>query len=333
MDKVADPIDGRPEKIDNLILNLPHRLPGPSSIADTGLSEDFLTELAVKHIFYLGNFRMRDLCEKMLLPAWIIEPLIQKLRDEKFCEVKGGTGFQSASYQFSVTADGRRRALEYLEKCLYTGPAPVSLEQYSRVVAGQSVSGISVNEKDIIAAFSEYVVGKRIVDQLGAAVNSGRSIFLYGPAGNGKTVLAEALGGVLRDTVYIPYSIAVDNSVIRVFDPITHVPACDDGPDYDRRWVRCRRPVVLTGGELTLEMLDLEYNPVYRFYEAPFQLKANGGLLIIDDFGRQLVRPRDLLNRWVVPLERKADFLTLHTGQKFEVPFDELVVFSTNLAP
>ena len=310
-------------------------LPQPPATAEaTGLSKEFLAELALKQVFYLGTFTIPELSERLKLPHNIITGIVQDMRQSKFCEVKGGSAYQSVTYSFSVTAEGRNRAMELLEKNSYVGPAPVPLQDYWMMAERNTVRNVRLSRADMERAFSPYVIQERLFDQFGAAVNSGKSMFVYGPAGNGKTVLAEALGRVMEEVVCIPHAVAVERELIRVYDPVNHRTA-DDGAhgNYDQRWVLCKRPVVMVGGELTLKMLDLDFNPIHKFYEAPLQMKANGGVFIIDDFGRQMIRPRDLLNRWIVPLERRSDFLTLHTGKKFEIPFDELVIFATNLEP
>lgn len=322
--------------------------PAPATVDDTGLHPDFIAELALKVIFYLGNFNIFDVSDKLMLPINIVDAALQTLRQEKFCEVKGGTGYESTTYLYTITGAGRQRAMELLEKNHYVGPAPVTLEDYTRMCEFQTIKNMYVSEEEIKKAFSPYVISEQLFNQIGPAVNSGKSIFLYGPAGNGKTTIAEAVGSLMGEDIYIPHAVSVEREIIRVYDPINHKPAQEeptgegggrggrsDGQDkeYDHRWVLCKRPVVLVGGELTLGMLDLDFNPISRYYEAPFQMKANGGVFIIDDFGRQMVRPRDLLNRWIVPLERRTDFLALHTGKKFEVPFDQLVIFSTNIEP
>jgi len=312
-----------------------HRPRVPASVQDTGLTLDHISELALKIIFLLNSFRLADVCARLRLPAGIVDEAIQSLRRDKLCEVKGGTGYESISYTYSVTSQGRQRARELMEKSRYAGPAPVALDEYTRMFEYQSARNSQVSEAELMKALSPYVINERLFAQLGPAVNSGKSIFLYGPAGNGKTVIAEALGTLLGEDIYIPHAVCVDDEIIRIYDPISHKPAAGEGADgdHDQRWVLCKRPMVLVGGELTLGMLDLDFNPATNYYEAPFQMKANGGVLIIDDFGRQMVRPRDLLNRWIVPLERRADFLTLHTGKKFDIPFEMLVIFSTNIEP
>jgi predicted ATPase with chaperone activity len=217
----------------------------------------------------------------------------------------------------------------------YAGPAPVSLQSYVEQARAQSVRHIEVHEPDIERAFAHLVLNKNTLRQIGTAINSGGSIFLYGSTGAGKTTIAETLSQVFaHDRVWIPYAVEIDGQIIVVYDPLIHrsVPAADS-PKCDARWVLCQRPTVMVGGELTIEMLDLEFNPATKFYVAPAQMKANNGVLIIDDFGRQRIRPEELLNRWVVPLDRRVDFLTLAGGKKIEIPFELIVVFSTNLNP
>jgi predicted ATPase with chaperone activity len=238
-------------------------------------------------------------------------------------------------HRIVTTSEGKNRALELLSLNQYAGPAPVSLEDYVLLVHQQTVRQLQVEPASVSAAFEELVLDPQILGQLGTAVVSGRAIFLYGPSGTGKTTVADHLWRLfLNDAVWVPHAVEVDGQVITVYDPATHRPSDQEAPaESDRRWVLCRRPRVLVGGELTIEMLDLQFNPVSKYYAGPVQMKANNGLLIVDDFGRQRVRPEELLNRWVVPLDRSIDFLTLAGGKKLEIPFDMLVVFATNLDP
>ncbi len=321
------------ETLDTFLHHKPKR---PATLEDTGLPSAFISELALKIASSLGTFTIGEVSKRIKLPSNIVDTTIQSLRQDKLCEVKGGAGFAPITYTFSITSAGRQRAAELIENNRYVGPAPVSLDDYTKAFDYQTARNMFIPEERLREVFSPFILDDRIFEQFGPAVNSGKSIFIYGPAGNGKTALAEAIGSLMGDEIYIPYSISVEREIINVFDPINHRELRSDGENNlssDERWVRCRRPIVLVGGELTLNMLDLEYNPAYKFYEAPLQLKANGGVFIIDDFGRQLVSPKHLLNRWIVPLERRTDFLTLHTGKKFEIPFEQLVVFSTNIEP
>ncbi|MFZ2224322.1 MAG: hypothetical protein WAV26_06495, partial [Candidatus Deferrimicrobium sp.] len=250
-----------------------------------------------------------------------------------------------AAYTYALTDLGRERAREYLQLSGYFGAAPVTLAQYTEVARKQTVRKMAVNRESMKRAFEGVILTPGLLERLGPAVNSGRSIFLYGPSGNGKTFIAERLAKVLNGSVFIPHAICVDNQVIRVFDPVNHSRVDLGGPmdpalavltdraEYDRRWVLCDRPVIVSGGELTLAMLDLSFDAIAKYYEAPLQLKANGGVFLIDDLGRQMVRPFDLLNRWIVPLEKARDYLSLQNGKKFEIPFDQIILFSTNIAP
>jgi len=237
--------------------------------------------------------------------------------------------------QIGITTQGRTRAMELLSQNHYTGPAPVSLESYVEQTRKQSIRKVEVHAEDVQRAFAHLVIGSDKLRQFGTALNSGSSIFLYGPPGTGKTTVAETLSRVIaEDEVWIPYALEVDGQIITVYDPAIHKQTAESkNTGRDGRWVLCQRPAVLVGGELTAEMLDLQLNPVTKFYVAPAQMKANNGVLIIDDFGRQRIRPEELLNRWVVPLDRRIDFLALAGGKKIEVPFEMLVVFASNMDP
>jgi predicted transcriptional regulator len=309
--------------------------PVPESVAQTGLDLSFIEDLVMKHILFMGEFRLADVAERIKLPVSLVDTALEALRRDKFVEVKGATGYATVTYTFKITDMGKQRSTELLELCRYAGPAPVTLDDYRNMVELQTIKSIVVGEESVRKAFSHLILSEAILRRLGPAISSGKAMFVYGPAGNGKTAIAETVGGVLPDTVYIPYAITVGGQIISMFDPVNHVPVepAREGGSVDQRWVMIKRPVVLTGGELSLRMLDLDFNPISKFYEASLQMKANNGLFIADDFGRQQIDPQSLLNRWIVPLDRNVDFMTLHTGMKFAIPFDMLVIFSTNLEP
>ena len=322
------------------------RPPEPTTIEETGLGLGFLSDLALKILYFQGYVTGAEIAEKMRLPFMgVVERIMEFLKREMLCEIKGAGGLGQSSYRYTITGKGIDRAREILDRGQYVGPAPVPLHEYSEGIRAQPMLTTEIHEDTMRQAVSNLVVNDIMLERLGPAVNSGRSIFLYGAPGNGKTVIAESVGRVvLGAEMFVPYAVEVGGMVIKVFDPVNHklVPEEDSGNGLnarsmrrrpDRRWLRVHRPVITTGGELTLETLDLVWDDTAKYYEAPFQMKANGGIFLIDDFGRQQVRPRDLLNRWVVPLEKRYDYLTLHTGQKIEVPFEVLIVFSTNLEP
>jgi MoxR-like ATPase len=313
----------------------------PATLEATGLAPDRVEQLLTKTL-YVGEATGHVLADRLRLPYGAIEGLIERLRAERLAEVRGAFGTGSASYRYALTDLGRDRARQYLDDNAYIGPAPVPLAAYVDYMhALSSVRGY-IDQERLRHGFTNLIVSERLLDQLGPAVNANKALFLYGPPGNGKTVLAEGMGRAAGGDMFIPHALDVDGNVITMYDPANHESLEADDPDplsiiasapRDRRWVRIRRPVLMVGGELTLDMLDLTFNPIAKFYEAPLQLKANGGVFLVDDFGRQRMRPQELLNRWIVPLESRIDYLTLHTGKKFQVPFDVFVVFATNLDP
>ncbi len=307
----------------------------PKSVEETGLSLSFIADLIMKHILFMGEFRIADVVEKVKLPVPVVDAVLETLKRDRFVEVKGGTGYATVTYTFKVTEQGKRRATELMDVCRYVGPAPVTLEAYRTMVELQTVKHIVVSQEKVKKAFSHLILSDSLLTRLGPAISAGKAIFIYGPPGNGKTAIAETISRVLPDTVYIPYSISVGGQIISMFDPVNHVPVVseEENDNLDQRWVEIRRPVVITGGELSLRMLDLDFNPISKYYEASLQMKANNGIFIADDFGRQQIEPQSLLNRWIVPLDRNVDYMTLHTGMKFAIPFDMLVIFSTNLEP
>ena len=320
--------------------------PVPDTLADTGLSADGVRDLILKVFYVQGGRTGHYLSEFLRLPFALVDEELLTLQQRRFVEVRGTTGPNRASYLFDIGNAGRDRARDALDASQYVGPAPVPLAQYSKWIEAQSIQNAHVTQESLRAGFSHLVLNESMFEILGPAVNSSKSIFLYGHPGNGKTAIAEAISEMLGGTLYLPHAVDIDGQIMLVYDPVHHevVESADDlvgrdslwirsGPGYDRRYARVRRPVVLTGGELTLDQLDLRYDHFTKLYQAPFQVKANGGVLIVDDFGRQRVPPRDLLNRWIVPLEKRIDYLTLHTGGKFPVPFDCLLIFATNLDP
>jgi hypothetical protein len=314
--------------------------PPPATIAETGLHPDTLSQLLLKTLV-AGEASGTGLSEKLRLPYSVLESLLQHARVEKLIEVRGAAGTGSAGYRYILTDLGRDRANQFLDVSRYVGPAPVPLAQYNAYVRACMAARPFVDRQTLSSGFENLIVNKAMLDQLGPAVNSGKSLFLYGAPGNGKTVIAEGIGRALGTEMFVPFAVDVDGQTITMFDPVNHqrVTGAEEAfsvvasSSQDRRWERIKRPVVVVGGELTLDMLDLTFNPISRFYEAPIQLKANGGVFVVDDFGRQRIPPRDLLNRWIVPLESRVDFLSLHTGRKFETPFNVLIIFATNLKP
>ncbi len=334
-------------------------IPAPQTLEQSGLTLIQLCNLVLKQLYLQGSALGIEISRSAHLPFSIIDESLIFLKEDKCIEVTSGRLIGRSSYRFNLTELGRIRAREAFEQCRYVGPAPVPLEDYVHQCRLQTVAGIDCTPEKLERAFSDLILREGLLDELGPAVCSGRSIFIYGPPGNGKTLIAKGLGQFLNrqgGDIYVPYALQMENSIITLFDPTIHQTTDDHElqernasdpqnadriskmkdwaqPEKDLRWRRIRRPVVITGGELTLEMLDLRYNQSSNFYTAPLHIKANGGVFLIDDFGRQLVSPKDLLNRWILPLEERVDYLTLATGKKFSVPFEQLIVFSTNLDP
>jgi hypothetical protein len=324
----------------------------PDSLKESGLPFAWVADQIVRTIYARGPQVGRDLARYLCLPFKVIRDPLKFLKDEKLIQVDGGDLVGEVSYRYSLTDIGRARGKVYMEQCAYVGPAPVPLEDYVEQCYRQTVTGLACYPESLRAPFGHLVIKEDMFNNIGPAIISGRSVFIYGPPGNGKTAMARAIGDFMNTaggSIYIPHAFIADGNIITVFDPSLHV--VDDTPTEfgdegdaavrrllsngaaDPRWVRIRRPVIVTGGELSLEMLDLKYNQEAKFYQAPIHFKANGGVFLIDDFGRQLCTPKELLNRWILPLEDRHDFLTVASGKKFQVPFEQLIIFSTNLDP
>ena len=324
-----------------------HRTPRePADIAATGLDESDLMSLLLK-LIYVGRLQtVRQFADAIKLPYNIVLDLVRMAVDRLMLQNLGSRNSDSLiDLAYIFTEEGRRFTIDAMNRLHYTGPAPVTIEEFTDQVNLQKLTNELVTYEKIRAATVGLQFDDKIIEQSGPALNSGRAMLLYGPPGNGKTSVAQRFASVFSDVIYVPYAVMVEGQIIRVHDPSIHLELnpldmADDNAlsvvrqqSYDARWVPCQRPFVVTGGELTLEMLDLRYDPTGHYYEAPLHVKALGGCLLIDDFGRQLVSPTNLLNRWIVPLENRVDYLKLHTGKTFSIPFEELVIFSTNLEP
>jgi predicted ATPase with chaperone activity len=317
-------------------------LPEPQTLAECGLRLDLVVQMVLKQLHFAGELTGIALADRLGLVFPIIEPAIDQLKSQTLCEIVGGTNLGPPSYRYRITHLGRERAGLLLESNKYAGVAPVPVDQYRRFMEAYKASHpVRVTRKEVREAFRHLVLSDRVLDQIGPAVNGEHSLFCYGPPGNGKTVISQAIRNLMVDDFWVPSALEVDGSIIQVFDPVNHDPLTEadtslllDRPArQDPRWVRCRRPLVTVGGELTLDALELSFNPVSGYYRAPVQLLANGGVLVIDDFGRQRESPHALLNRWIAPLESRVDYLLLQSGQKVDLPFHVLVVFATNLKP
>jgi hypothetical protein len=316
--------------------------PLPKTLEDVGLPPIFLANLLLKHSFYMDFFTLGELGDRLKLSASVVSLLLDYLKKEKYIEDRGpdplkpGISSLSLANRLALTTSGKSRAATLLEYDAYVGPAPVPLEEYTQQAQRQRIKLSAVSPERLPQVFQGLILSPGLLDQLGPASISGRPLFLYGAPGNGKTTIATRLGEVWDDPILVPYAIFIYGNVVRVFDDNIHHVVSPVSPGLfqeDQRWLRCRRPVVIAGGELTIAMLDLTYNPILKYYEAPLQLKANDGMFLVDDFGRQQMSPQELLNRWIIPLENKIDYLCLHTGQKVAIPFEIFLVFATNLEP
>jgi hypothetical protein len=324
-----------------------HKTPvEPANIEATGIDENELIGLLMKLIYTWRLESTKDMTDAIKLPSHVVVKLVRIATERKLLYARGLRPDNTNMMNYALTEEGQRWATDGLQRSQYTGPAAVTLEQYIERVNLQKITNEVVTFQRVRNNISDLAMEDTLIEQSGPALNSGRAILLYGPPGNGKTTFALRLANVFTDMIYIPYAVAVEGQIIRVYDPSIHVAIISapgggadvgassfDNEAVDARWVACKRPFVVAGGELTLEMLDLRYDPTSKFYEAPLHMKALGGCFVIDDFGRQLVSPTTLLNRWIVPLESRIDYLKLHTGKSFRIPFDELVIFSTNLEP
>jgi len=343
--------------------NLP---PQPNSVTETGLSSNLIADLTLKTIYVRGFLLGRDIADALKLPlANVMDKVLEYLRRDRLVEVQGAAGIGEGTYQYAITNSGQLRARELMDRNQYVGPAPVSLAAYTDWVNAQSFTGQMIAKEKLRRALAHLVLSDVIVDEIGPAINSGRPLFLYGNTGNGKTSIGLAIGNMLPGAIWIPYAINVEGEIIKLFDTGRHrlldkkpsedrpvvrkgllnylttgntneveeAPVFKGDERHDERWVLVHRPLIVGGGELTLKSLDLVFDPERRYYEAPQQMKANGGVFLLDDLGRQQASPRAILNRWTVPLEKRVDYMTLAIGHKFQVPFDAFVVFATNLNP
>ncbi len=316
--------------------------PVPDSLDDAGVPGAMLEQLILKYLYFRGELAGREIAKLAGLPFSLIDPKLESQKRQHLVEVKKSLGIGNSSAAFSLTVAGRDLAREFLENNQYAGPAPVPLYQYAEVVRLQKFKEHWLTPELLEKAYRHLVIERDILAQIGPAVNASKSFLIYGQPGNGKSALAEALFRVESKPIYMPYAVECQGNIIQIYDPIYHQKIEDEtlavttlalDLPHDGRWFKCKRPFIVTGGELTLDMLDLSYNPHSKVYDAPFQLKANNGIYLIDDFGRQRAKPAEILNRWIVPMERHIDYLTFQAGGKMTVPFEAFLIFSTNLNP
>ncbi|MBV8820208.1 MAG: hypothetical protein JO022_17740 [Acidobacteriaceae bacterium] len=312
--------------------------PALATLDDAGVPGALIEQLILKFLYFNGDLMASDLCRLMGVKFSLIEQMIEALKLQLIVQVKSSLGYGPVSAVLALTEGGRRVARDYLENNQYVGPVPVPIAQYTAAVCAQRMPSDWLTRERLAAAYSKLVMTDGTLDQIGPAIGSGKSFLIYGQPGNGKTQIAESLANISTSDIYIPYAIEAQGNIVRLFDPIYHKLSSTStdsvyDPETDGRWARCKRPFIATGGELSLEMLDLSFNRVSRIYDAPFQLKANNGIYLIDDFGRQKATSAEILNRWIVPMERRIDYLSFENGGKMTVPFETFLVFSTNLRP
>lgn len=301
----------------------------PLTADQLGIPWSVMVDLVARRLHFDGQSSLYLLQDSLKMPLPVVDSVFRFFQKEKLAEIRGLAG---QDFQIALTGAGRQFALERMRACHYAGPAPVSLPAYHHAVNAQAARPTITRER-LKEALGDLVVTDDLIDKLGPSLVSQKSLFLFGSTGNGKTSLAERLARVYEDLIVVPYAVEVDGQIITVYDPVVHEPVEVDAPMLDERWVVCRRPEVMVGGELTSEMLELRLDSTTNIYAAPVQVKANNGVLVIDDFGRQVMSPAQMLNRWIVPLDRKVDYLNLSYGLKFQIPFQTMIVFSTNLEP